>query len=163
MNGNHMAEDQPLPGVNVGAKAIGVYGVCRHDWQGCWDDEAGCNSSSWHQDSHPYLTWATGSEMVVSSTSMELQETERIPLHVKIVVVEDNVINNGIFDEGEGNTNIEFFAGINIKRATKTIMTDNVAVGSPSDEDYIWSNNEAHGNQHGVHVTNMTQSRVSSW
>ena len=96
-----------------------------------------------------------------------------MPLHVKIVVVEDNVINNGIFDEGEGNTNIEFFAGINIKRATKTIMTDNVAAGcaqggyitrgSPSDEEYIWSNNEAHGNQHGVHVTNMTQSRVSSW
>ena len=111
------------------------------------------------------------------------------------IPVEDNVvyrfINNGIFDEGVGNSiknnlvtmgesvarvkgqsaNIEFFAGFNIKRATKTVLTGNVAAGcaqggfitrgSPRDKDYLWADNEAHGGQHAVHVTSMGMSRVT--
>ena len=342
LHGNHMTEDQPLPGVNLGAKALGVFGfadMIGKDVGTTWAKLAATAAAGTKTLTLASpVSWAKGSEVVVSSTSMELQETERVTIdsvsgntitltsalqfdhvsheatlsdgqkfqmqgevglltrNVKIVgndyaeledeqfgarvlvgsfeqedilytgyarfenvefhrggqdgwydnfdpryalayletgdsesaggragamesyvkkcafnygynsaigvfasnniPVEDNVIyrfiNNGIFDEGEGNTirnnlvtkgesvarikgqsaNIEFFAGINIKRATKTIMTDNVAAGcaqggyitrgSPSDEEYIWSNNEAHGNQHGVHVNSMSQSRVAS-
>jgi len=112
------------------------------------------------------------------------------------IPIEDNVIykfiNNGIFDEGDGNKitgnlvtkgesvarikgqskNPEFFACINIKRATNTILTDNVmagcsnaglyTIGSPSDITYAMSNNEAHGAAHGLHISSAGVSRVSS-
>jgi len=102
------------------------------------------------------------------------------------IPVEDNVIfrfiNNGIFDEGEGNRinrnlvtkgesikrlkaqslSIEFFACINTKRATGTVLNNNVmagcadgglyTIGNPCENDYTMSNNEAHGAQHGAHL-----------
>lgn len=93
-------------------------------------------------------------------------------------------INSGILDESRG-TNIvgnlvtygesiahikmlllsmEFYGGIDIKRAEEPIMQNNIVAGgaqacfitsgSPCDKSYTWSNNEAHSCQHGVHVSN---------
>ena len=101
-------------------------------------------------------------------------------------------INNGIFDEGERNQitgnlvtkgesisriknqakNPDFYGCINIKRAKETVLMNNVmagcaqaglyTIGNPSDIPYAMSNNEAHGAQHGIHLSSSGVSRVSS-
>ena len=80
--GNHYTVDQPLPnGPNLGAKALGVFGFA--DLHGLdvgvsWTKLAATASAG---DSSLELSeavsWAEGSEIVISTTSYELHETER--------------------------------------------------------------------------------------
>ena len=82
LQGNHFTEDQPLPnGPNLGAKALGVFGFL--DMHGletgisftkvAADVEAGATEIEVMEA----VSWAVGSEIVISSTSYELHETER--------------------------------------------------------------------------------------
>ena len=82
LHGNHLTEDQPLPnGPNLGAKALGVFGFL--DMHGvdsgvsfvklAADANAGDSTLELTQP----VSWAIGSEVVISSTSYELHETER--------------------------------------------------------------------------------------
>ena len=80
--GNHFTEDQPLPnGPNLGAKALGVFGfadIHGVDVGTSWTKLAATASAG---DTTIELTeevvWAEGSEIVISTTSYELLETER--------------------------------------------------------------------------------------
>merc|ERR1711892_827897 len=115
--------------------------------------------------------------------------SNNIPIEDNVIF---KFINNGIFNEGERNKitgnlvtmgqsiariktqglNTEFFACINIKRAKETVLMNNVmagcaqgglyTIGNPSDLPYTMSNNEAHGAQHGIHISSAGVSRVSS-
>ena len=80
--GNHFTEDQPLPnGPNLGAKALGVFGFA--DMHGAdvgtaWtklDATAAAGDDTLELSEE--VTWAEGSEVVITSTSYELHETER--------------------------------------------------------------------------------------
>ena len=92
LNGNHRTEDQPmLDGANCGAKALCVYGTSSRDTPipGYIDMHGVDVGKSWVKlgatanagDSTLELTeavtWAGGSEIVISSTSWEYKETER--------------------------------------------------------------------------------------
>ena len=92
LNGNHRTEDQPmLDGANCGAKALCVYGTSSRDTPipGYIDMHGVDVGKSWVKlgatanagDSTLELTeavtWAAGSEIVISSTSWEYKETER--------------------------------------------------------------------------------------
>jgi len=82
LSGDHYTEDQPLPdGPNLGAKALGVFGFADFHGQDVgvsWTklaatSEAGSDSL---ELSEP-VTWAAGSEVLISATGYELHETER--------------------------------------------------------------------------------------
>ena len=112
------------------------------------------------------------------------------------VPVEDNVIyrfiNNGIFDEGNGNRinrnlvtmgeaiarikmqgfNYNFFGCINNVRAVNGSVSNNImagcaqaglyTLGSPCDEDYKMNGNEIHSAMHGVHLDSYGVSKPES-
>ena len=80
--GDHYTEDQPLPnGPNLGAKALGVFGYA--DMHGTdvgtvWTKlEATAAAGDTSLELSEAVTWAEGSEVVITSTSYELLETER--------------------------------------------------------------------------------------
>ena len=83
--GNHFTEDQPLPnGPNLGAKALGVFGfadIHGVDVGTSWTKLAATASAG---DKSIELTeevdWPVGSEIVISTTSFELHETERMTI-----------------------------------------------------------------------------------
>ena len=80
--GNHYTVDQPLPnGPNLGAKALGVFGFA--DMHGLdvgvsWTKLAATASAGdTTLELTEAVTWPEGSEVVLSTTSYELHETER--------------------------------------------------------------------------------------
>merc|ERR1712016_311814 len=82
LNGDHYTEDQPLPnGPNLGAKALGVFGFA--DMHGkdvgvSWTKLAATASAGdTTLELSEAVTWPEGSEIVISTTSYELHETER--------------------------------------------------------------------------------------
>jgi len=82
LRGDHFTEDQPLPdGPNLGAKALGVFGFA--DMHGIdvgqtWTKLAATSSAGSNQlQLVDTVTWPVGSEIVISTTSYELHETER--------------------------------------------------------------------------------------
>ena len=107
LNGNHLTDDQPMyQAPNLGAKAIGAYGydargvsipgyISMHgqDVGITWTKiastaQAGSNTIELSQE----VSWAEGSEIVVSSTSWELKETER---HTILSVAGKTITING--------------------------------------------------------------------
>jgi len=82
LSGNHYTEDQPLPnGPNLGAKALGVFGYA--DMHGMdigtsWVKLAATAAAGdTTLELSEAVSWAAGSEIVISTTSYELHETER--------------------------------------------------------------------------------------
>jgi len=82
LTGNHYTEDQPLPdGPNLGAKALGVFGFADMHGQDigtAWTKLASTAAAGdMSIELTEEVTWAAGSEIVISSTGYELHETER--------------------------------------------------------------------------------------
>ena len=82
LKGNHLTEDQPLPnGPNLGAKALGVFGFL--DMHGVDTGvsfvkiAADANAGDTTIELSEAVTWSVGSQIVISATSFELQETEK--------------------------------------------------------------------------------------
>jgi len=82
LSGDHYTEDQPLPnGPNLGAKALGVFGYA--DMHGVdvgtsWTKLAATAAAGDTTiELSEAVTWADGSEIVISTTSYELHETEK--------------------------------------------------------------------------------------
>merc|ERR1712123_331444 len=82
LRGDHFAEDQPLPdGPNLGAKALGVFGFA--DMHGidigvAWTKLAATAAAgSTEIELSEAVTWAAGNEIVISTSSYELHETEK--------------------------------------------------------------------------------------
>merc|ERR1719322_859785 len=82
LRGDHYTEDQPLPnGPNLGAKALGIFGFA--DMHGVdvgvsWTKLAATAAAGdTTLELSEAVTWAAGSEIVISTSSYELQETER--------------------------------------------------------------------------------------
>eukprot|EP00090_Calanus_glacialis_P017096 TRINITY_DN2671_c0_g1_i4.p1 TRINITY_DN2671_c0_g1~~TRINITY_DN2671_c0_g1_i4.p1 ORF type:complete len:4502 (+),score=1148.36 TRINITY_DN2671_c0_g1_i4:1085-13507(+) len=82
LTGNHYTEDQPLPdGPNLGAKALGVFGFADMHGQDigvAWTKMATTAAAGDTTiELSEAVTWAAGSEIVISTSSYELHETEK--------------------------------------------------------------------------------------
>ena len=82
LKGDHMTQDQPLPnGPNLGAKALGVFGFADFHGQDVgvsWTKLAATSAAgSDTLELSEAVTWAAGSEVLISATGYELHETER--------------------------------------------------------------------------------------
>ena len=80
LSGNHFTQDQPLPDVNLGAKALGIFGFAdihgmpvNTSWTKLAATAAAGDTTI---ELSEEVTWAAGSEIVISTTSYELFETE---------------------------------------------------------------------------------------
>merc|ERR1711892_179231 len=82
LTGNHYTVDQPLPdGPNLGAKALGVFGFADMHGQDigvAWTKLAATAAAgSTEIELSEAVTWAAGNEIVISTSSYELHETEK--------------------------------------------------------------------------------------
>merc|ERR1719483_1010979 len=82
LTGNHYTVDQPLPdGPNLGAKAMGVFGFADMHGQDigvAWTKLAATAAAgSTEIELSEAVTWAAGNEIVISTSSYELHETEK--------------------------------------------------------------------------------------
>jgi len=82
LTGNHYTEDQPLPdGPNLGAKALGIMGFADMHGQDigtAWTKLAATAAAGdTTLELSEEVTWAAGSEIVISTSSYELHETEK--------------------------------------------------------------------------------------